>query len=202
MAREVFGTPWVKLEVIGEADTLQPDRSASSRRRGTLPPTVSRFFCIRPSISSSPTTDRAGRKGADAVGRADRLRQGAQQRFGVRASARRSPRCSLIVDAGIGLAVACRGGDGARLRRRAVNTAVAKAGDPVAMARASVRRSRRAAPRSWPGIHSRATWRRPRRPSLAGRADVSVLDLPASLPGGEDRSIRSLWLSTPTGCGC
>ena len=25
MAREVFGTPWVKLEVIGDADTLQPD---------------------------------------------------------------------------------------------------------------------------------------------------------------------------------
>jgi len=25
MAREVFGTPWIKLEVIGEADTLQPD---------------------------------------------------------------------------------------------------------------------------------------------------------------------------------
>ena len=25
MAREVFGTPWVKLEVIGEDDTLQPD---------------------------------------------------------------------------------------------------------------------------------------------------------------------------------
>src|SRR6516165_12231082 len=25
MAREAFGTPWVKLEVIGEADTLQPD---------------------------------------------------------------------------------------------------------------------------------------------------------------------------------
>jgi thiazole synthase len=25
MAREVFGTPWIKLEVIGEDDTLQPD---------------------------------------------------------------------------------------------------------------------------------------------------------------------------------
>ncbi|MFJ5489206.1 thiazole synthase, partial [Hansschlegelia beijingensis] len=25
MAREVFGTPWIKLEVIGDADTLQPD---------------------------------------------------------------------------------------------------------------------------------------------------------------------------------
>ena len=25
MAREVFSTPWIKLEVIGEADTLQPD---------------------------------------------------------------------------------------------------------------------------------------------------------------------------------
>ncbi len=25
MARELFDTPWIKLEVIGEADTLQPD---------------------------------------------------------------------------------------------------------------------------------------------------------------------------------
>src|ERR1700740_636308 len=25
MAREVFGTTWIKLEVIGEEDTLQPD---------------------------------------------------------------------------------------------------------------------------------------------------------------------------------
>ena len=25
MAREIFATPWIKLEVIGEADTLQPD---------------------------------------------------------------------------------------------------------------------------------------------------------------------------------
>ena len=25
MAREVFDTPWIKLEVIGEEDTLQPD---------------------------------------------------------------------------------------------------------------------------------------------------------------------------------
>ena len=25
MAREVFGTPWIKLEVIGNHDTLQPD---------------------------------------------------------------------------------------------------------------------------------------------------------------------------------
>src|ERR1700743_1377456 len=25
MAREVFNTPWIKLEVIGEDDTLQPD---------------------------------------------------------------------------------------------------------------------------------------------------------------------------------
>ena len=25
MAREVFGTDWIKLEVIGEDDTLQPD---------------------------------------------------------------------------------------------------------------------------------------------------------------------------------
>src|ERR1700693_4628817 len=25
MAREIFGTKWIKLEVIGEADTLQPD---------------------------------------------------------------------------------------------------------------------------------------------------------------------------------
>ena len=33
MARELFSTDWIKLEVIGDDDTLQPDLSASSRRR-------------------------------------------------------------------------------------------------------------------------------------------------------------------------
>ena len=59
MAREVFGTPWIKLEVIGEADTLQPDVFGSgvahSVRRGVLevfhtpPRTLSwRRSCWRP----------------------------------------------------------------------------------------------------------------------------------------------------------
>src|ERR1700730_19371288 len=36
MAREVFGTPWIKLEVIGEDDTLQPDGFGLTEGGGLL----------------------------------------------------------------------------------------------------------------------------------------------------------------------
>ena len=55
MAREVFATNWIKLEVIGDADTLQPDLSASSRRREFSPAKAFRCSPIRPKISSLPT---------------------------------------------------------------------------------------------------------------------------------------------------
>ena len=54
MAREVFGTPWVKLEVIGEADTLQPDVFGLVEAARILQPTSSRSSPTRQRISSSP----------------------------------------------------------------------------------------------------------------------------------------------------
>ena len=55
MAREVFGTPWVKLEVIGEDDTLQPDVFGLVEAAGILSrATASRCFPTRPRIWSWP----------------------------------------------------------------------------------------------------------------------------------------------------
>ena len=88
--------------------------------------------------------------------------------FGLRALRAHFPDVPLIVDAGVGLpshaaAAMELGYDGVLL-----NTAVAKAGDPVAMARAfgSGDRGRAALPSS-PARCSRATWPRPRRRSWA-----------------------------------
>ena len=55
MAREVFGTPWVKLEVIGEADTLQPDPFGLVEAARILSADGSRSSPTRPKISSSPS---------------------------------------------------------------------------------------------------------------------------------------------------
>ena len=44
MARELFNTNWIKLEVIGDDDLLRPTRSAWSRRRASSATTVSTCF--------------------------------------------------------------------------------------------------------------------------------------------------------------
>jgi thiazole synthase len=117
MAREVFGTPWVKLEVIGEADTLQPDVFGLVEAARILIPDGFEVFPY--------TTE-------DLVGSG----KGLNNVFGLRALRAHFPEIPLIVDAGVGLpshaAAAMELGYDAVL----LNTAVAKAGDPVAMARA------------------------------------------------------------------
>ena len=55
MAREVFGTPWIKLEVIGEADTLQPDVFGLVEAARILSAEGSRCSRTRPRISWSPS---------------------------------------------------------------------------------------------------------------------------------------------------
>ena len=91
MAREVFGTDWIKLEVIGEEDTLQPDvfglvEAARSARRRRLQ-----------GLSLHDRRSRRGREAArrrlpraDALGGADRLGARAQQ------SLRACGRCARI----------------------------------------------------------------------------------------------------------
>ena len=80
MAREVFGTNWIKLEVIGEDDTLQPDvvglieaaRILTERWLRGLP-LHHRGSCRR----RAPARCRL--RGADALGRAHRLRPRPEQ---------------------------------------------------------------------------------------------------------------------------
>ncbi len=137
MAREAFGTPWVKLEVIGEADTLQPDvfglveaaRILSDDGFEVFPYTTEDLVVAERLLQ-------AGCKVLMPWGAPIGSGQGLNNVFGLRAMRAHFPDTPLIVDAGLGrpshaAAAMELGVDGALL-----NTAVAKAGDPVAMARA------------------------------------------------------------------
>jgi thiazole synthase len=137
MAREVFDTPWIKLEVIGEADTLQPDvfglveaaRILSSDGFEVFPYTTEDLVVAERLLE-------AGCKVLMPWGAPIGSGKGLNNVFGLRALRAHFPDIPLIVDAGVGLpshaaAAMELGYDGVLL-----NTAVAKAGDPVAMARA------------------------------------------------------------------
>jgi len=137
MAREVFGTPWIKLEVIGEADTLQPDvfglveaaRILSDDGFQVFPYTTEDLVVAERLMA-------AGCKVLMPWGAPIGSGKGLNNLFGLRALRAHFPDIPLIVDAGVGLpshaaAAMELGYDGILL-----NTAVAKAGDPVAMARA------------------------------------------------------------------
>jgi thiazole synthase len=137
MAREIFGTDWIKLEVIGEADTLQPDvfglveaaRLLSEEGFSVFPYTTEDLIVAERLIE-------AGCKVLMPWGAPIGSGKGLNNRFGLRALRAHFPETPLIVDAGIGLpshaAAAMELGYDAIL----LNTAVAKAGDPAEMARA------------------------------------------------------------------
>lgn len=55
MAREVFRTNWIKLEVIGNHDTLQPDVFVLVEAAKSSPARDSRSFPIQRTILSSPS---------------------------------------------------------------------------------------------------------------------------------------------------
>lgn len=137
MAREVFGTSWVKLEVIGEDDTLQPDvfglveaaRILSGEGFQVFPYTTE-------DLSVATKLLEAGCEVLMPWGAPIGSGQGLNNPFGLRALRAHFPEVPLVIDAGIGLpshaARAMELGYDAVL----LNTAVAKAGDPVEMARA------------------------------------------------------------------
>jgi thiazole synthase len=140
MAREIFDTPWIKLEVIGEADTLQPDvfglveaaRILSADGFEVFPYTTEDLVVAERLLE-------AGCKVLMPWGAPIGSGQGLNNPFGLRAMRAHFPDIPLVVDAGIGLpshaAAAMEFGYDAIL----LNTAVAKAGDPVAMAVAMAR---------------------------------------------------------------
>ena len=93
MAREVFGTPWIKLEVIGEDDTLQPDVFGLVEAARMLSARRLRGVSVHDGGSRRRgQADRCRVPRAHAVGLAHRLRARAQQRVRPEGAARAFPR--------------------------------------------------------------------------------------------------------------
>lgn len=135
MAREVFATPWVKLEVIGEDDTLQPDVFALTEAARVL---CAEGFEVFPYTTEDLVVAErllaAGCRVLMPWGSPIGSGRGLNNLFGLTALRAHFPEVPLVIDAGIGVpshaAQAMELGFDAVL----VNTAVAQATDPVAMA--------------------------------------------------------------------
>ncbi|MHB1273336.1 MAG: thiazole synthase [Rhodanobacter sp.] len=135
MARDITGTPWIKLEVIGDAQTLQPDVFGLVEAAGIL---AADGFEIFPYTTEDLVVAgrliEAGCRLLMPWGAPIGTGKGLNNTFGLRTLRAHFPDVPLIVDAGIGLpshaAAAMELGYDAVL----LNTAVGKAGDPVAMA--------------------------------------------------------------------
>ncbi|RWE18405.1 MAG: thiazole synthase, partial [Mesorhizobium sp.] len=137
MAREVFATNWIKLEVIGNHDTLQPDvfglveaaRILAAEGFEVFPYTTDDLIVAERLLDAGC---RLLMPWCAPIGSA----RGPQNLDALRSLRGHFPGIPLIVDAGIGrpshaAAVMELGYDAVLL-----NTAVARAGDPVAMAAA------------------------------------------------------------------
>ncbi|MEP2639946.1 thiazole synthase [Roseobacter sp.] len=135
MARELFDTNWIKLEVIGHADTLQPDPFGLVEAARTLTDDGFEVFpyCTEDLVLCDRLVD-AGCKVLMPWGAPIGTGLGLNNIYGLRSLRAHFPDIPLVVDAGLGLpsqaAHAIELGFDAVL----LNTAVAKAGDPVAMA--------------------------------------------------------------------
>lgn len=137
MARELFGTSWIKLEVIGHADTLQPDPFALVEAARIL--TEDGFDVFPYTTEDLIVGERLIEAGCRVLmpwGAPIGSGQGLRHREALRSMRAHFPDVPLVIDAGIGapsqaMAAMEMGFDAVLL-----NTAVAKALDPVGMARA------------------------------------------------------------------
>ena len=135
MARELFETSWIKLEVIGHSDTLQPDPFGSIEAARILIEDGFDVFpyCTEDLVVCERLVD-AGCKVLMPWGAPIGTGLGLNNIYGLRSLRAHFPEISLVIDAGLGLpsqaAQAIEMGFDAVL----LNTAVAKAGDPVLMA--------------------------------------------------------------------
>ena len=137
MARELFNTSWIKLEVIGHTDTLQPDPFQLVEAARIL---VEDGFQVFPYTTEDVVVaEKLLRAGCEVLmpwGAPIGTGLGLTNVYGLRTLRAQFPDVPLVVDAGIGLpshaAMVMEMGFDAVL----LNTAVAKAGDPPAMAEA------------------------------------------------------------------
>jgi thiazole synthase len=137
MAREVFGTPWIKLEVIGEEDSLQPDVFGLVEAASIL---AREGFQVFPYTTEDlVAAERLLAAGCEVLmpwGSPIGSGRGLNNPYALRSLRAHFPNVPIIVDAGIGApshaAAAMEMGFDAVLS----NTAIARAGDPAKMARA------------------------------------------------------------------
>ncbi len=170
MARELFGTNWIKLEVIGDDYNLQPDPIALLDAAERL---LRDGFVVLPYCTDDLVLcRRLAALGCQALmpwGAPIGSARGLMNPYALATLRERLADCTLIIDAGLGLpshaAQAMElGYDGVLL-----NTAVARAADPVRMARAFADAVRA----------GRAAWRAgpvPRRQTA--HASTPTLDMP------------------------
>jgi thiazole synthase len=137
MAREVFDTTWIKLEVIGEEDSLQPDVFGLVEAASIL---CREGFHVFPYTTEDlVAAEKLLRAGCEVLmpwGSPIGSGRGLNNPYALKSLRAHFPQVPLIIDAGIGTpshaAAAMEMGFDAVL----LNTAIAKAGDPVEMARA------------------------------------------------------------------
>ncbi|MBS0268075.1 MAG: thiazole synthase [Proteobacteria bacterium] len=137
MARELFGTDWVKLEVIANDDTLQPDVFGLVEAAGTL--SRDGFKVLPYTTEDLSVAERLQRAGCQVImpwGAPIGSGRGLANVQALTSLRAYFPDVTLIIDAGVGApshaALAMELGYDAVL----LNTAVAKAADPVKMAAA------------------------------------------------------------------
>jgi thiazole synthase len=137
MAREVFATDWVKLEVIANDDTLQPEVFGLVEAAGIL--AKDGFKVLPYTTEDLSVAERLVAAGCEVLmpwGAPIGSGRGLANPYALKSLRAYFPHVPLIIDAGIGApshaaAAMEMGFDGVLL-----NTAVAKAGDPVRMAAA------------------------------------------------------------------
>ncbi|MEE8189751.1 MAG: thiazole synthase [Kiloniellales bacterium] len=136
LAREALGTAWIKLELIGDRETLYPDVEQLVRTAEEL---IKDGFTVLPYCNDDPVTCRklidAGCAAVMPLGAPIGSGMGICNPYNIELICARSP-VPVILDAGIGTA-----SDAARAMELGcagvlLNSAVAKAQDPVAMAAA------------------------------------------------------------------
>lgn len=135
MAREIFATDWIKLEVIGHGDTLQPDPFGLVEAARILSEDGFRVFPY--TTEDLVVAERLVGTGCEVLmpwGAPIGTGLGLNNIYGLRSLRAHFSDIPLVVDAGLGLPSHAAhamelGYDGVLL-----NTAVARAGDPAAMA--------------------------------------------------------------------
>ena len=137
MARELFGTNWIKLEVIGDSDTLQPDVFGLVEAAEIL---CADGFEVFPYTTDDLVVGArlvaAGCRALMPWGAPIGSGQGLRNPQALRTMRAHFPDIPLVVDAGIGRPSDACAAMELGMDAVLLNTAVARAGDPVTMARA------------------------------------------------------------------